>query len=264
VPILAPQGSVWYTSQLVGWGCVLLATLAALKLRGRGGYLLTGLALGCATATRTGLLFSGVWLAYYLLRRDWALPVRDRLARAAWGLAPIAGALLLLGWYNAARFGSPLDMGIAWHNFNGIFQADYERYGYFSLHYLPTNLYYEFLAYTVATEDQWKGGGLFWMTPVLLGAPYAIWRGRRDPLVRALVATCLLVYVPIGLLMGTGYVTFGPRYLLDLMPPLLVLTALGIRRWRLDLLQVLLIISCATYLFGSVAMWLLDYYVRRT
>jgi hypothetical protein len=60
------------------------------------------------------------------------------------------------------------------------------------------------------------------MTPILLAAPYAVWKERRDLLVWVLVVTCILVYIPIGLLMGTGWVTFGPRYLLDLMPPLLV------------------------------------------
>jgi hypothetical protein len=108
------------------------------------------------------------------------------------------------------------------------------------------------VAYTVLRSDQWMGGGLFWMTPVLLGAPYAVWRGRRAPLVWALAASCLLVYVPIGLNIGTGWITFGPRYLLDLMVPLLVLTALGVRRWRLDVLQVLMIVSCATYALGSL------------
>jgi len=100
------------------------------------------------------------------------------------------------------------------------------------------------------------GGGLFWMTPLFLAAPYAAWRGRREPLIWALLLSCVLIYLPIGLLMGTGYLTFGPRYLLDLFVPLLVLTALGLRRWRLDLLQLLMIVGWLTYAAGS-ALWLL-------
>jgi hypothetical protein len=256
--ILAPRGTVWFTAQIVGWGCVTLATLAALVRPGKLGYFLTGLALACATTTRVSLLFNGVWLALYLLWRDRKQPLGRRAAAAACGLAPLAVALALFGLYNAARFGSPTEMGLAWHNVNPFFREDFERYGAFDLHYLPTNLYWQFLAHPLfATGDRrWMGGGLFWMTPILLGAPYAVWRGRRDWLVWALVASCALIYIPIGLLMGTGYITFGPRYLLDLMVPLLVLTALGIRRWPLPVLAAQTAIGCTTYLYGSW-LWLL-------
>ncbi len=63
----------------------------------------------------------------------------------------------------------------------------------------------------------------------------------------------------VGLVMGTGYLTFGPRYLLDLMVPIVVLTAIGIRRWHLALLQLGMTVSCLTYLIGSV-LWALYVY----
>jgi hypothetical protein len=135
------------------------------------------------------------------------------------------------------------------------FRDDFARYGAFNLHYLPKNLYYQFVAYTTFTPKQWLGGGIFWMTPTFLGAPYALWRERRNPLVWFLLLSCALVYVPVGLVMGTGYATFGPRYLLDLMVPLLVLVALGIRHWRLGLLHLLLLVSCVTYILGSLMWW---------
>ena len=252
--ILAPVGWVSFTAQIVGWDAVLLATVAALTLRGPRGYLLAGLALACAMATRYGLVFNGVWLAYYLFQRDRQLPLKQRVLAGALGLAPLAVAALLLGWYNAARFGSPLEAGLTWHNMNPLFRADFERYGVFSLHYLPINLYYQFVAYTVLTPRQWMGGSLFWMTPIFLGAPWAVWCGRQSRLVWALVLSIALGYIPIGLLMGTGYLTFGPRYLVDIMVPIVVLTARGIRRWRLDVLQIMMIISWATYAIGSL-MW---------
>lgn len=249
--ILAPVGRVWFTAQIIGWGCVLLATLAALTRQGKTGYFLVGLALACATTTRISLLFNGVWLAYYLLHRDRQQPLRQRVLAALCGLTPVVVALGLFAAYNTARFGNPLEMGVAWHNLNPNFAAHFARYGVFNLHYLPTNLYYQFVAYTILPPKCWFGGGIFWMTPVLLGAPYGIWQGRRNRLVWALVLSGALVYIPIGLLMGTGWVTYGPRYLLDLMVPLVVLTALGIREWRLDVLRVLMYVSIATYAFGS-------------
>ena len=253
--ILAPVGTVWFTAQLIGWGCVLLAANAAVGVRGPLGYLLIGVALACATGTRNALLFNGLWIAFYLLRRDWDRPWRWRLGAIAAGVAPVGVALILLGWYNAARFGNPLEMGLLWHNMSDLFAGNFGQYGIFNLHYLPTNFRYQFLAYTVFSDERWQGGGIFWMTPVLLGAFGGIWRGRRDSLTWALLASCVLIYIPIGLLLGSGYLTFGPRYLLDLMVPILILTARGITRWPLWLLLVLLAISVLTYTYGS-ALWL--------
>lgn len=202
------------------------------------------------------MIFNGVWLAYYLLQRDRAEPARERIARVACGVTPVLVAGALFAWYNWARFGQPLEMGLNWHNVSPYFQADFARYGVFNIHYLGQNLYYQFVAYTVLTSDQVLGGGLFWMTPVLIGAPYALWATRRSLLTWALVLSAVLVYIPIGLVMGTGFLTFGPRYLLDLMVPIVVLTARGIRRWNLDVLQGLMIVSWMTYLVGSIT-WLL-------
>ncbi|MFN8539412.1 MAG: hypothetical protein U0232_18275 [Thermomicrobiales bacterium] len=261
VLILSPVGKAWFTAQLIGWGCVLLATIAALTLPGRWGYFLTGLALGCALTTRNALLFNGIWLAYFMLQRDWNQPARERAVRVAWGLAPVVVAIGLLAWYNQARFGSPTETGLKWHNVAPFFEEDFKRYGVFNLHYLPTNLKQQFWTFPVFTklEDQeWLGGSLFWMSPTLLAAPWAILRHPRSRLVWALAISAAIVYIPIGLLMGTGWVTYGPRYLLDLMVPILVLAAIGMRRWPVSLLIGLTVLSCAFYIIGS-RLWMLTY-----
>jgi hypothetical protein len=43
------------------------------------------------------------------------------------------------------------------------------------------------------------------------------------------------------------------------MVPLIVLTAIGIRRWRIDALQLLMIVSWVTFLSGSLLWLLADY-----
>lgn len=250
--ILASHGQVWVTAQVIGWSCVLSATIIAFTRVGAKGYFFVGVALSCATATRLGLLFAGVWLAYYMLKRDWHQRPQERLGKAICGLGPIVITLILMAWYNTARFGNPLDMGLAWHNYSHYwFGSDFARYGVFNIHYLPTNLYHHFIVYPFVTSQVGIGSGIFWMTPILLGGPYALWCYRHQPLVWTLAASCMLVYVPIGLVMGTGYL-FGSRYLLDLMVPLIVMTALGIRHWRLDVLQLLLLVSWATFAIGSI------------
>lgn len=258
--ILAPSAGVWHTAQIIGVGCVLLATIAALTLRGAPAYFLTGLALSCAMATRAGLVFNGIWLAYHMLSRDRDVAARRRLLYCVLGLAPVLLGALALVWYNVARFGQPLETGLSWQIMPPSTVIDFERYGQFSPHYVPRNLYYQFVAYTLLSPERWRGGGLFWMTPVYLGAVYAAWRERYSPLVRALALSCLVSYIPVALYMSPGGLTFGPRYLLDLFVPMLVLTARGIQRWRLDLLLVLLIISVATYGLGSWLWWLSVYW----
>lgn len=258
--ILAPSAGVWHTAQIVGVCCVLLASIAALTVRGVAAYFLAGLALAGAMATRAGLLFNGIWLAYYLLSRDRDVAPRRRVFNIVLGLAPVAAGVLLLAWYNAARFGQPLETGLNWQIMPSWTRADFERYGQFNPHYVPRNFYYQFVAYTLFSPERWRGGGLFWMTPIYLGALFAAWHERHSPLVRALALSCVVSYVPVALYMSPGGLTFGPRYVLDLFVPLLVLTARGIRNWRLDLLLVLFIISVATYGLGSWLWWLTVYW----
>lgn len=257
--ILAPLGQVWFTAQVIGWTFVLAASVMAVLRPGPLGYFLTGLALSCALATRTGLLFTGIWLAYSMIKRDWYLPYRRKSLNILCGLIPLAITVGLLGLYNAARFGHPFETGLAWHNFGREnYGADFARYGVFNLHYLPINVYHQFIAFPYVKYKEGIGSGLFWMTPTLLGGPYALWRYRRNPLLWSLALSCVLVYIPIGLVMGVGYV-FGSRYLLDLMVPLVVMTAVGIRHWRLDILQLLMIMSWVTFAAGSVLLILHSY-----
>jgi hypothetical protein len=62
----------------------------------------------------------------------------------------------------------------------------------------------------------------------------------------------MLVNTPILLLMGTGWMQFGPRYTMDFTLPLLLLTAMGIRRWRFGVTSVLTAVSVAHYLIGTI------------
>jgi hypothetical protein len=171
---------------------------------------------------------------------------------------PVLLTLAVLGLYNYARFGSFTDIGYAYHNMDPFFRSDYEQYGAFSLHYIPRNLYYQWIAYPFLTKNILEfvmGGSLLLLSPVFFGAFWAV----KDRLMRNQAAllgiTILVVYIPIVLLMGTGFIQLGPRYLLDFMVPLLILTGMGIKFWPTRYTGILVAISFIHYLALVVWAW---------
>lgn len=249
---LAPFGRVWHTGQLVAFMCVALCYLVALQMRGIWAFALAGTAIAAAFLTRNHMLFAGVWPAYYLLVQHRTLGWRRLVANSLVGIAPAVAAIGFLGWYNWARFGNPMENGIRYQQMADIFVADFQRYGAFHIHYLPTNLFYQYIAYPLPLHDTtFYGGSLFLLTPVFSAAWVGIFAMRSRMSMWMLVVSILLVMIPILLLMGTGWVQFGPRYLLDFTVPLLLLTAAGLRRWPIHVIALLTLVSILQYMLGT-------------
>lgn len=245
---LAPFGRVWMTGQLLGFTCVLLAYLATFSLRGSKAWFFTGLALACAMLTRNQMVFTGIFPLVYLLfqGKPWSWP---RILRSlAWAALPLFTAGFLYLFYNQVRFGSPFDVGVAYHNMDIFFRSDFQRYGFFNFHYIPINLYYQFIFYPLPLRpESAMGGSLFLLSPLFFGAFAAFWKPSNKRYIWALLASILVTYIPIVLLMGTGWMQFGPRYTLDFTVPLLMLTALGIERWKNIIPFILMILSIIQY-----------------
>jgi hypothetical protein len=249
---MAPRGGVWLMSQLIGFMCVALAYYAAISLRGWRAFLLTGLAFACAAATRNQLLFTGIWPAYYLLSTHWKDGWRRLAKYTVLGLLPILLAVAGLAWYNWARFGSPTDVGLNYQNMSPYFRPDFNEYGVFNIHYLPINLYYQYIYYPFPWRvDSYMGGSLFLLSPVLLGVFWGIVKGRPRLSVLFLTLSILVTTIPILLLLGTGWIQVGPRYTLDFHIPLILLTAMGIKRWPIWLIGLLVLVGCIQYFAGT-------------
>lgn len=254
---LAPYGRVWFTAQLIGFTCVVLAYLAAITMRGIPAFMCAGVAIAAAFLTRNHLVLVGLWPATYLLVQHWSHGWRRLLIYVIAGAMPVVLAIGVLGWYNFARFGSVTDNGLDYHQMAGLFQADYNQYGAFDLYYLPTNLYYQYLFYPLPfTDESYMGGSLFLLSPVFFGAFWGIFKGNTGKLpgwsIAMLTLSIVLTAVPILLLMGTGWVQWGPRYTLDFTAPLLLLTAIGVQRWPRWVLFLLTAISIMQYAVGTV------------
>jgi hypothetical protein len=94
------------------------------------------------------------------------------------------------------------------------------------------------------------GGSLFLLSPVFFYAFKGLYRGTRNPDVWLWVISILATSIPILLLMGTGWVQYGPRYTFDFTIPLLLLTASGIQWGSTSTLAWLTVISILQYIPG--------------
>ncbi len=250
---LAPLGGVWYTGQIVGCLCVILAYLAAISLHGMPAAVLVGLALACALLTRNNLVFAGLWPAGYVLYQARAEGRRRLVGYTVAGFTPVLMAFFVICVYNWLRFDSIWETGYTFHQMNERFRSDFNQYGPFSLHYLSRNFYYQYVAYPFPYDPgESLGGSLFLLSPVFFGALQGLFAGRPRWSAWLLFGSLMLVNIPILLLMGTGLVQFGPRYTFDFTVPLLLLTALGIRRWPIWLLASFTVISIGHYAIGTV------------
>ena len=250
---LALTGNVWSASQVISIAGLLVAYCAAVGLKGWKAYLFAGIGMAAAMSTRYTLILAGIWPAWYLINETRKAEPARLLRYMLIGSLPILIAGGLLGWYNAARFGSPFDYGYAYHNMSVIFEENYARYGAFNLHYIPDNVYYQYIYYPFPVREDFRmGGSLFLLSPVFFAALYSLWQDRKTLSTWVLVITISLVNLPILLLMGTGWQQFGPRYTLDFTLPLLLLTAQGCRKLPTWALAALTLISAAHYIVGSI------------
>lgn len=249
--ILAVNGRVWFTAQLIGLSFILLAYLFSVKSQGQTAFLLTGTMLGLALLTRNNLLFVGIWPAYYLLNKYRQAGTKRLIQFSLAGLMPVflaVGGYLL---YNQLRFGNPFELGLDYHQMDPIFESSYLQYGAFNIHYLPTNFYYQYIHYPFPFhEDTTMGGSLFLLSPLLFVIFPALIKGKPRLSILALFLSILITNIPILLLMGTGYVQIGPRYTLDFMAPLLIITAFGMTLFKERTAVLLNLLSIAHYTYG--------------
>ncbi len=230
------RGEVWFTAEVLGVTASLLYLMAAHRARRP---LLAGLAWSLATVTRAPLLFSAIFFLLEVVAGGerpgggWRDPAvwRDRarwrrLALFALGATPLLAAA---AWSNQVRFGSPFDFGHA-HFWNNRVNAEVQRYGLFSLHYLEAQLHAAFtrLPHLEGGRLAWDPNGmsLFLTTPLFL---WLLWPRERPRLHLALWLTVAATAVPGFLYQNTGYVQFGYRFSLDWTPYLFLLLALGAR-----------------------------------
>ncbi len=240
------RGGVWHTGHLVASALTLLVLI---ELLGRRRMLLVGLLGGAAFLTRAPLLFAlplyGAWTlleaprpgvpaAFVRLRRvghSAGVALRD-LPLRAWFLLTlgVVPSLLFSFWYNAVRFGSPLESGYGMASLPAFLEAQ-RNIGLFSVLHLGRNLDYLLWHLPRLVPDfpffrpDGLGLSILITSPGLFLALRAPWYDRRAWLLAGLVAFTLM---PNLLYYGGGWLQFGYRYALDAIPFALALCAMAV------------------------------------
>jgi hypothetical protein len=231
----ASVAGVWFTAQIVAVFWLTLSVWFALRSRGRLGWLAaSGAALGASVLSRNPTLLT---LPFFVVVA-WKAGSARRAACLACLLAPVLAAGCVQLAYNQARFGNVVNSGqgiqIESESANPRFVEEYRRYGHLNVHYLPRNLYYYFLNPNlpvsrrtgVRTFDP-EGNSVFLVTPAMILALLSV--RRRDWFTVALWLGAGTTLAALLLFRATGYFQFGNRYLLDLMPLLILLVGVGMK-----------------------------------
>jgi hypothetical protein len=174
-----------------------------------------GAAAGFAVALRLPSLVCVVAFVGYLVISSWNLRWTTLLRRLVAFGAPVAALLLIIGLYNWARFGDPLQSGYS-------YEADYFGFGSSPQDGVVGLLFS-------------PGRSIFLYSPILLAAIAGLpllWRQHR-----ALTATVVAMVLGNLLFYGDylhwwGDWSWGPRFLVP-MTPFLILPVLPLlQRWR--------------------------------
>jgi hypothetical protein len=254
-------GQVWYTAHVVVVLCTIGYAWCALGARAP---VWAGVFLGLAFLSRAlpaTLMFPlFVWEAVRVSRRadladaswlkatDWRR-VALLLARFA---APVAILGLAAAAMNYARFDSFTEFGHTYLNVR--WTARIQRWGLFNYHFLSRNL----AAFLVLTprilakfpyvQVSWHGMSIFLTTPLFI---YLLWPKVRGALHWPLWLTVLPVFLTHALYQNDGWVQFGYRFSLDFTVFLVLLLALGGRRFGWTA-RTLILIGIAVNLFGAI------------
>jgi hypothetical protein len=252
-------GQVWYTAHVIGVTCAIGYAWASLDAAHP---VLAGLCVGLGFATRTPFGFmvplfvfealraTGFWERLPKLRREGLPP---KLIGKLVGFAIPAGTVLtVLLVHNYLRFAQFTEFGHKYLNIG--WQERIQRWGLFNYHFLSRNLTCALLLlprilvhypYVKISEH---GMSMLVTTPCL---GYAVAAKERSPLAPALWLTILTTALPSLLYQNSGFLQFGYRFSLDYIVFLVMLLAVGGRKFT-SLFKALVVFGVAVNLFGAI------------
>lgn len=279
----AIRGAVWFTALTMG---VTLHFAYLLAAQGARYPLLAGLFFGLGVATRTPILFAGVFFPLEALFEDgrW-LGGRGRagamaaLRKIALFALPAATIGATLAWYNYIRWQNPLEFG-HFYLLEGT-RVTTRDHGLFSFYFLNHNLSAALTnlprlslsaPYIQITRH---GLGLLASTPALFAlcgaavppaptaersdVPVGTVDRRRASLIRNLAISIFCVAAPALFYQNDGWQQFGYRFALDFWPALMGVFALRIGRLSRRV-KALIILAICIQLFGAITFGRMEWF----
>ncbi len=252
-------GQVWYSAHVVGITCAIGYAWASLEAARPE---LAGLLVGLGFATRTPFGFmvplfvfeavraTGGWARLGKLKSEGLPPgLLGKLIRFS---IPAGGVLAILLVHNYLRFQQFSEFGHKYLNIG--WQERMQKWGMENYHFLSRNLACalvllpRILAHYPFVKVSEHGMSMLVTTPCL---GFSVAPKEKSPLAPALWVTILTVALPSLLYQNSGFLQFGYRFSLDYIIFLVMLLAMGGRKFTW-LFKVLVIWGVAVNLFGAI------------
>jgi hypothetical protein len=260
---LSLTGDVWNQGQLL---CFFLTTMCALGITGKTraqwgwGLFCLALSVGCRPFQAVYVPFA-LWMLYQNLQRERETGFWTTILRGIPFVIAPALVAVLLGWYNWARFGNPIEFG---HNYLPEFTRDPDK-PQLGLQYIWNNLT-GLLRLPLFNEKRLEfplfNGFAFWMAnPIFVTAGICVvtkWWNRSWDVGDTLLCIGFGLEIFLLLIHKTfGGWQFGARYLCDLIPMMMLFQLRG-RKRRMHWETAIGSFAIAFNLYGAIVFYLID------
>ncbi len=255
--MLSIDSRVWYFSQVV---TVLLSGLAFLSVLKKWSPWITGICLAAAILCRPNVFVLWPALIAIAIQIDLnALGKIDWRKTLRWGVQsaiPVVLGVGLLLFYNYLRFGNFFDF--EYGNLKGAewILQNVQKYGLFSPHFMPSNLYSMLLAPPLLTAEcgyfltRGWGMSMFASTPAIV---YIFRRFKISWWTVGCWCSILLSIIVLSMYSNTGALQYGYRYMLDFTVPMIMLIADNAGERISATLKTLIIASIFINYYGTLS-----------
>ncbi len=250
----ATDGGVWMFAHV---SAVFFLMAALVETTGKNRPWLIGILVGLAGLSRLPTFLAFLFFAYTITHGTWDRRSLSRLVIFGLTLAAMVGLYLL---YTYGEYGT---FTLGYERGQFVSEPQFSK-GLFDISYFPRHVN-TILFYVPRFSDEFPyfkpsylGLGLFFTTPAFL---YMFRADLREKLSQAALAALLLISIPLVTYGVTGYLQFGYRFSLDVLPFMAILAASGMRRRISRLALAVILLSCAINLWGTLSFNKLDWIV---
>lgn len=222
---------VWHFAHVVAVAFILFSIRETL---GNGRGYLAGLFLGCAFLSRQLSLYTSIFIIVGLITNVNYQTKACKIKNIVSFLFVFGIFVLIYLYFNAVRFGNPMDTGYSYIMVQNELVPRLNNYGLFNLAYVPFNFIYMFLQgphfifgdSIMPKEMDVFGTSLTFASPFVFAA---FWAKGNKLLIGSAWLAIGLALIHMLLYYNNGWVQInGQRFTLDFLPILIVLVALSI------------------------------------